>query len=55
MLITIFCVITYTYSLEKNPNLTWPKFCEEFPKKFEDIDTDMDIWESINSRRQGKY
>jgi len=36
-----------------NPNFTWAKFCQEFRKKFEDIDTDMHIWESINSRRQG--
>ncbi|XP_030555645.1 uncharacterized protein LOC115769252 [Drosophila novamexicana] len=35
------------------PQFTWDEFCREFRKKFDDIDTDMDIWEAINSRRQG--
>lgn len=36
------------------PHFIWNTFCVEFRKKFEDIETDMDIWESINSRRQGE-
>lgn len=32
---------------------TWDDFCKEFIQKFRDIDSDMDIWESINSRHQG--
>lgn len=32
---------------------TWDDFCKEFMQKFRDIDSDMDIWESINSRHQG--
>lgn len=35
-----------------NPCFTWEKFCEEFRKKYEDADTDMDIWDSINARKQ---
>lgn len=34
-------------------HLTWDDFCKEFMQKFRDIDSDMDIWESINSRHQG--
>lgn len=37
-----------------NPCFTWEKFCEEFRKKYEDADTDMDIWDSINARKQGE-
>lgn len=36
-----------------NPRFTWQSFCEEFRKKFEDTDDEMDVWEMINSRRQG--
>ncbi|KAL7726384.1 hypothetical protein ACLKA6_004524 [Drosophila palustris] len=39
---------------QANPSFTWELFCTEFRKRFEDIDTDMDIWELINSRRQGE-
>lgn len=33
-------------------HFTWAEFCREFRQKFRDVDTDMDIWESINNRRQ---